>query len=226
MKSILVLILGVVIIAGGAYFYLRQPTSLLSQTPSTNNPITSTANATSTSDHPTTQIANPASVNCEQTMGGTLEIVNTPDGQQGMCHLQERMVCEEWALWRGECGPKETLPNTVPLYKGVTWSPGYATAIEGIRGVAATSSAGVNLQDISKVTTPFTDYYRNKLKAAGWEDDIAHEAGGAGSTLDAYKKGDQLIFVSFNTKFKGTQPDEPVSCPCDVTFRVFEGKMQ
>lgn len=112
----------------------------------------------------------------------------------------------------------------MPLYKGVNWGSAYATSIEDIQGVAATSSAGTNIDNIAAVTTPFSDYYRSKLKADGWEDDLSHEAGGAGSTIDAYKKGDQLIFISFNTKFKGTQPDEPVSCPCDVTLQVFEGK--
>jgi putative hemolysin len=50
------------------------------------------------------QLANPASVNCVQTKGGTLEIVDTPEGQQGMCHLPSGAVCEEWVLMRGTCG--------------------------------------------------------------------------------------------------------------------------
>jgi putative hemolysin len=51
-------------------------------------------------------LANPASVHCEQTLGGTLEIVNTSAGQVGYCHLQNGSVCEEWDLYRsGTCTP-------------------------------------------------------------------------------------------------------------------------
>lgn len=49
------------------------------------------------------QIANPASVNCIE-KGGTLEILDVPDGQYGMCTLPNGTVCEEWALFRAECG--------------------------------------------------------------------------------------------------------------------------
>ncbi len=52
---------------------------------------------------PSAQIANPASVNCEK-VGGRLEIVDTPQGQSGICHLPSGKACEEWALFRGECG--------------------------------------------------------------------------------------------------------------------------
>lgn len=46
-----------------------------------------------------TGMANPASVYCEE-QGGTLEIVDTPEGQVGMCHFANGQVCEEWALFR------------------------------------------------------------------------------------------------------------------------------
>ena len=48
------------------------------------------------------QIANPASVNCVN-KGGKLSIVDEPEGQIGMCTLPNRIVCEEWAYFRGEC---------------------------------------------------------------------------------------------------------------------------
>lgn len=163
MKSAFVLILGVVLIGIGAYFYVHQSASVVPLAPTTNNPITNVTGAS----------------------------------------LSDALM---------------------PLYKGVTWGTAYVTNIENIQGVAATSSAGANIDNIAAVTTPFSDYYSTKLKAAGWEDDLAHESGGAGSTIDAYKKGDELIFISFNTKFKGTQPDEPVSCPCDVTLQVFSAR--
>ncbi|HLD39445.1 MAG TPA: DUF333 domain-containing protein [archaeon] len=48
------------------------------------------------------QIANPASTNCIE-KGGMLEILDSPEGQYGMCTLPNGTVCEEWALFRGEC---------------------------------------------------------------------------------------------------------------------------
>lgn len=51
------------------------------------------------------EIANPASSYCEA-LGGTLQLSAADDGPvQGECHLPGRQVCEEWALFRGECGP-------------------------------------------------------------------------------------------------------------------------
>jgi putative hemolysin len=49
-----------------------------------------------------TQLANPASTNCIA-YNGTLEIVDTNEGQVGMCTLPDGKVCEEWAFFRGEC---------------------------------------------------------------------------------------------------------------------------
>lgn len=49
-----------------------------------------------------TQLANPASVNCVNN-NGTLEIVDTNEGQVGMCTLPGGKVCEEWSYLRGEC---------------------------------------------------------------------------------------------------------------------------
>lgn len=51
----------------------------------------------------TTTLANPASVNCVQNKGGTLEIKKDPEGNEyGVCHLPDGTSCEEWALFRGE----------------------------------------------------------------------------------------------------------------------------
>lgn len=48
-------------------------------------------------------LANPASTNCLK-LGGKLEIIpNADDSQEGNCTLPSGKVCEEWALFRGEC---------------------------------------------------------------------------------------------------------------------------
>ena len=57
-------------------------------------------------------LPNPASVHCEE-VGGTLDIRTGPDGGQvGYCTLPDKTVCEEWALLRNECTPKN---NTEPV---------------------------------------------------------------------------------------------------------------
>ena len=52
---------------------------------------------------PGAQLANPASTYCLQNLSGTLNIINTPEGQVGYCSLDGRL-CEEWELFRtGNC---------------------------------------------------------------------------------------------------------------------------
>lgn len=62
---------------------------------------------------PKEDMANPASVYCEQN-GKTLEIHTADDGSQsGVCIFPDGSTCDEWAYFRGECGPaaqKSTSP--------------------------------------------------------------------------------------------------------------------
>ncbi|MFA5125980.1 MAG: DUF333 domain-containing protein [archaeon] len=57
-----------------------------------------------------TQLANPASVNCTD-HNGSLEIIDTNEGQIGICTLPNGKQCEEWAYYRKECGI-ECIVNT------------------------------------------------------------------------------------------------------------------
>lgn len=51
------------------------------------------------------EVANPASVHCEE-QGGTVTIVETDEGQIGICVLDDGRACEEWAYYRrGVCVP-------------------------------------------------------------------------------------------------------------------------
>jgi putative hemolysin len=51
-------------------------------------------------------LPNPASVYCEE-HGGRLEIRSAADGgQYGVCLFPDGSECEEWAFYRGECGPE------------------------------------------------------------------------------------------------------------------------
>ncbi len=57
------------------------------------------------------QVANPASTFCIES-GGTLEIVETPEGQTGNCTLPNGTVCEEWVFFRGECNSENNEQQT------------------------------------------------------------------------------------------------------------------
>ncbi len=54
-------------------------------------------------------LPNPASVFCED-QGGTLEIRTDADGgQYGVCIFDDGSECDEWAYFRGECQPGDSL---------------------------------------------------------------------------------------------------------------------
>jgi putative hemolysin len=48
---------------------------------------------------------NPAAVYCEE-QGGTVDVRTDADGgQYGVCIFADGSECDEWAFYRGECGP-------------------------------------------------------------------------------------------------------------------------
>jgi putative hemolysin len=58
-----------------------------------------------TTDTPQVGMPNPASVYCTQN-GNKLEIRTAADGSQnGICIFPDGNTCDEWAYYRGECGP-------------------------------------------------------------------------------------------------------------------------
>lgn len=86
------------------------------------------------------QIANPASVYCEQ-QGGRVEIVDTPQGQQGICVLADGTRCDEWAFFRGQCPQPPLIPATTDqsgryvrmVEDGGEWEYVYAIHAAGTR---------------------------------------------------------------------------------------------
>lgn len=70
-----------------------------------------TLEATGT-DMPQANMPNPASVYCEQN-GNKLEIRTAADGSQsGVCIFPDGSTCDEWAFYRGECGPGTPISPT------------------------------------------------------------------------------------------------------------------
>lgn len=63
---------------------------------------------------PEGQIPNPASVHCEQN-GGALEIrQDATGGVSGVCKFPDGSECDEWAYFRGECSPGDSLSIPEP----------------------------------------------------------------------------------------------------------------
>jgi len=70
-------------------------------------PQTPTAPDTAGTVMPQAGMPNPASVYCEQN-GNKLEIRTAADGSQnGVCVFPDGSTCDEWAYFRGECGPAQ-----------------------------------------------------------------------------------------------------------------------
>jgi putative hemolysin len=68
-------------------------------------PLTQAAPDPAATDMPQANMPNPASVYCTQ-KGNKLEIRTAADGSQnGICVFPDGSTCDEWAYYRGECGP-------------------------------------------------------------------------------------------------------------------------
>jgi len=91
LQRILFFLAGALFATACIYWYLDEVRPGMQQSPQ----ATSTQQA---------GLANPASVNCVTTLGGTLAIVDEVNGEVGYCHLKDGRVCEEWSLFRdGSC---------------------------------------------------------------------------------------------------------------------------
>ena len=102
-------------------------------------------------DLPQPNLPNPASVYCEQN-SGKLEIVTAADGSQsGQCVFPEGSSCEEWAYFRGECGPA-TPVATIDAITGDNGSggfmpPGATEVISDWWGVIKSTEPGSQYDD-------------------------------------------------------------------------------
>ncbi len=111
-----------------------------------------------------------------------------------------------------------------PLYSSATWETAVATTSPEYGQVVQVQSAPfADTTNIAAISTPFTQYYNDKLTAAGWTQDMSREAGGPGAEVSFYTKGDQFVKVSFHSVFKVNNPDAPSECPCDVSFTLVSG---
>ncbi len=101
---------------------------------------------------------NPASVYCEKN-GNKLEIHTAADGSQnGVCVFPDGSTCDEWAYFRGECGPAVATTEasgggpggsggTVDNGSGGYMPPGTTEEIADWWGVIKSTEAGAQYDD-------------------------------------------------------------------------------
>lgn len=108
---------------------------------------------------PQAGLPNPATVYCTQ--GGNSHTIQTAaDGSQsGMCVFPDGSVCDEWAYFKGTCGPKPastatasasataTPEGTAGDDPGSSLPPGATEAIADWRGVIKKTDAGAQFDD-------------------------------------------------------------------------------
>jgi putative hemolysin len=102
---------------------------------------------------PLPNMPNPASVYCEQN-GNTLEIQTADDGSQsGVCVFPNGSTCDEWAYFRGECGPDTDASGGGPGGgsggdgSGSYMPPGTTEEIADWRGVIKSTGPGAQYDD-------------------------------------------------------------------------------
>ena len=79
-------------------------------------------------------LPNPASIYCEQ-QGNRLEIRTAPDGgQSGSCIFPDGSECDEWAYYRGECGPGGVTPAPALTAAPAEVTAAGATALPTLEG--------------------------------------------------------------------------------------------
>ena len=119
-------------------------------------------------DIPQVNMPNPASVYCEQN-GNQLEIRTAEDGSQsGVCVFPDGSTCDEWAYFRGECGPAvQENPALVMTVEPITEANGGGTEDNGSGGFISpgTTEAIADWWGVIKSTPPgaqYDDYFERQ----------------------------------------------------------------
>ena len=114
--------------------------------------------------------------------------------------------------------------DVYPLYTGATWGEAAATTSPDYGPITVVQSVPfTDVTNIAEKSTPFEEYYDDKLTAAGWVPDDMRAASGPGANITYYTKDGQFIVVFFHSDFKVKNPDAPSECPCDVQFSLISG---
>ncbi len=115
-------------------------------------PLTQAVPEPAATDMPQAGMPNPASVYCTQN-GNKLEIhTAADDSQSGICVFPDGSTCDEWAYYRGECGPTaQKIPTPTMTVEeqasGGYMPPGTSEEIEDWWGVIKGTEPGAQFDD-------------------------------------------------------------------------------
>jgi hypothetical protein len=149
-----------------------------------------------TSAEPTTGLANPASVYCEE-QGHTLETRKDENGTYGVCILPDGSECEEWAFFRGECGPEteEGQPTEEPV------TPTDEAVQIPDPALARDAALDTIFDRYGEVVFP--------PPGADWMEEDITEEGLVGASTFKYTAADLVVTVSF-----------PLVNPADTIYQI------
>jgi len=125
----------------------------------------------------------------------------------------------------------DTPTDIYPLPSGFAWNEkqsatmtsGEINTTSTLVGVEIKSQPIENITDLSAKSSPFSNYYKKKLTAAGWIEDNTLAAGGPGAEIIGYKNEGDYIILEYTSVFKNIEENSPETCPCNMTFSVFAG---
>lgn len=145
------------------------------------------------------------------------------------------VLCTGGWYWYQSSGPGHTStapapasaptlhPDLYPLYPGSVWGDvRSASTTDGV-GYRVDAQPVTQVMDIGAVFMPFVSYYEEKLIQAGWVRDMMREAGGPGSGVSVYTKGDAFTTVLYQATFHTKHDNAPSECPCDVQLSLMSG---
>lgn len=112
-----------------------------------------------------------------------------------------------------------------PLYDGVNWQGSRVESMVAgtttYAGASITSYPTIDTMDPASIFMPFEQYYKEKLRALGWKEDLNLAAGGHTGGQTGYRNGDATILTRFHIEYKNVPGNAPSECPCDVTLSIF-----
>ena len=182
---------------------------------------------------PAASMPNPASQFCVD-RGYQSEIRDEAGGQVGYCIFSDGSECEEWAFYRGECGPAAAGATIEPLIEEVCNGQAQAMShflddliptvteeplddpVTGATGTgcqATITGTGVQFESPAAVVSVLADM----LEEQGWTADPMFVADGPTGTAAGYRKGDQICLAAAMWA-----PDESADCPTDQPISACE----
>jgi putative hemolysin len=151
---------------------------------------------TTSSEKPDAGLANPASVYC-QDQGHTLESRTDENGAYGVCVFPDGTECEEWAYFRGECGP--AAEDVQPTEMAITPTDAPAPVPDPARARDAALDFILDRHGEMVFPAPGSD----------WVEENVTEEGLVGGSAFRYTASEVVVTVSF-----------PVVNPADTVYRV------